>query len=140
MLSLSHLIAVAVSGAALTAGAHFVPEATEAHWDGTVATVTFREEEVDLPGGMTTISLQVTAEVDAVCTLGESTLDIHRSATALRVQDHPVGEDGSVAGTGTVPLKVTGLTISGWSCAITKVSVTAVLEDFWTGATLVHRT
>lgn len=140
MLFLSHLIAAAMAAAALTAGAHFVPEATEAHWDGKVATVTFREEQVDLPDGMTTISLRLTAEVDAICTAGESTLQIHRSATALQAQDYPVGEDGSVAGTGMVPLKVTtGLNVSdGWSCKATQVSLTAVLEDFYTGATLVH--
>lgn len=129
------------SGAALAAGAHFVPEATEAGWDGTVATVTFREVGLPPDGGVTTISAKVTAAVDAVCRRGESILRIHRSASALDVQDYPIdSDDGVAAGTARVPLEVTGLKVTGWTCVTQRVALTAELEDFWTGATLIHRT
>jgi hypothetical protein len=134
------LAALLIGGAspALAAGAHFVPEATDVSWDGAVATVAFQEVEVALEGGVTTISVQVTAAVHVICTQGESTIDIRRSATALAATDHPIGDDGTVAGTATLPLKVSGLKITGFSCVTQNVSLTAVLEDFWTGATLVH--
>ncbi|MFI7547470.1 hypothetical protein [Actinoplanes sp. NPDC049599] len=134
------MLLIGHSSAALAEGAHFVPEDTDAGWDGTVATVAFREVEVALEAEATTISVKVTAGVDAVCTRGESTLHLHRSATALDVRDYPLGEDGTVEGDTVVPLKVTGLKVSGFTCVITHVSVTAVLEDFWTGATLTHKT
>lgn len=127
------------AGAAQAAGAHFVPEATDAGWDGAVATVTFQEVEVALDGGATTISVQVTADVQAVCTQGESTLTIRRSATALAATDYPISDDGIVAGTARLPLKVNGLKVPGFSCVTQDVSITVVLEDFWTGATLVHQ-
>ena len=126
------------SNAALAAGAYFVPEATDASWDGAVATVTF--QEVGVEGGATTISVQVTADVNVVCTQGESTLNIRRSATALAATDYPTSDDGTVAGTATLPLKVSGLKVPGFSCVTQQVAITAVLEDFWTGATLVHKT
>lgn len=127
------------SSAALADGARFVPEATDARWDGTVATVAFREVEVALEGDMTTISVKVTAEVNAVCTRGGSTLYLRRSATALDVSDYSI-DDGTVKGAASVPLEVTGLKVSGFTCVMTAVSLTAFLEDFWTGATLVHKT
>ena len=127
------------SSAALAAGAHFVPEDTDASWDGAVATVSFREVDVAVEGGVTTISVEVTAEVEVVCTRGESTLHIRRSATVVEVTDYPISDDGTVAGTARLPLEVRGLKASGFSCVTQHVSVTAVLEDFWTGATLVHR-
>jgi hypothetical protein len=124
------------SSAAPADGAHFVPEASDASWDGTVATVAFREVDVALEAELTTISVRVTADVDAVCRRGASTLTIHRSATALDVQDYPIGDDATVEGAVSVPLEVKGLKVSGFTCSVTQVSVTAVLEDFWTGATL----
>lgn len=134
------MLLIGGSSAALAEGAHFVPEATDASWDGTVATVTFREADVALEADVTTISVKVTADVDAVCKRGVSTLHIHRSATALDVKDYPISDDGTVEGTASLPLKVTGLKISGYTCVITHVSITTVLEDFWTGATLIHKT
>lgn len=128
------------SGAAWAAGARFVPEATDASWDGAVATVDFQEVGVALEGSVTTISVKVTVDVEVVCTRGESTINIHRSATALDVKDYPIRSDDTVAGKARVPLKVTGLKVTGWSCVTQRRSVTAVLEDFWTGATLVHKT
>ena len=117
--------------------ARFVPEATEVSWDGTVATVSFQEVDVVVEGAATTISVKVTVDVDVVCTKGESTLDIHRSATALAATDYPV-QDGTVTGTAKLPLKVKGPQPPGYSCAVRHRSVTAVLEDFLTGATLVR--
>lgn len=128
------------SSAALAAGGHFVPEATEAGWDGAVATVSFREVDVEAEGGVTTISVKVTADVTVVCTRGESTLNIRRSATVLEVTDYPISDDGAVAGTARLPLEVRGLQVPGYSCVTRHLSVTAVLEDFRTGATLVHKT
>src|SRR5690349_19993867 len=75
------------AGAALADGAHFEPAATDVRWDGKVASVAFREADVAMEAELTTISVQVTAAVDAVCRRGASTLHIHRSATALEVQD-----------------------------------------------------
>jgi len=126
------------SGAALAADAHFVPEATEAGWDGTVATVTFQEVDVPLEGA-TTISVKVTVDVNVVCTRGQSVLDIRRSATMLEVAEYPVGDDGTVTGTAKVPLEVKGLQVPGYSCVTRHRAITAALEDFWTGATLVHK-
>jgi hypothetical protein len=128
------------SSAALAAGAHFLPEATDASWDGAVATVTFQETEVELEGGVTTISVQVTVEVSVVCTRGESTLNIRRSGSILAASDYPISDDGTVVGTATLPLQVSGLQVAGFSCVTQHVSITAALEDFWTGATLVHKT
>ena len=125
------------TGAAWAAGARFVPEATDASWDAAVAIVVFREVGVGVDGGVTTISIKVTADVDVVCRRGESTINIHRSATVTNVNDYPISDDGTVAGTARLPLEVTGLKVSGWSCATQHRSVTAVLEDFWTGAALV---
>jgi hypothetical protein len=135
----SGVLVLGGGGAALAAGAYFVPEATEAHWDGAVATVAFQEVNVALEGGATTISVKATAEVDAVCRRGASTLRIHRSATALDVKEYPIGEGGVVAATARVPLEVTGLKVTGYTCVVQRVVVTAVLEDFWTGATLTHK-
>jgi hypothetical protein len=139
--TLSTMAAAAVlliggAGAAHADGAYFEPEAGDVGWDGTVATVAFREVEVALAAEATTISVQVTADVDAVCTRGDSTLHIHRSATALDVRDYPISDDATVEGAVSVPLKVRGLQASGFTCVVTQVSVTAALEDFWTGATL----
>ncbi|MUN39612.1 hypothetical protein [Actinomadura litoris] len=134
------MILIGGSSAAFAEGAHFVPEATDVSWDGTVATVTFREVDVALETDVTTISVKVTADVDAVCRRGASVLRIHRSATALDAKDHPISEGGTVEGTASVPLEVTGLKLSGFRCVITQISLTAVLEDFWTGATLTHKT
>jgi hypothetical protein len=134
------MLLIGGSSAALADGAHFVPEATDVSWDGTVATVAFREVDVALEADVTTISVQVTADVDAVCRRGVSTLHIHRSATALDVKDYPISDDATVEGAISVPLEVTGLKVSGFTCVMTHVSVTAVLEDFWTGATLSHKT
>jgi hypothetical protein len=128
------------SDAALAADAHFVPEATEAGWDGTVATVSFQEVDVALEGDATTISVKVTVDVNVVCTRGQSTLTIRKSSTALEVTEHPIGDDGTVAGTAELPLEVNGLQVPGYSCVTRHLSITADLEDFWTGATLVHRT
>jgi hypothetical protein len=119
-------------------GTHFVPDATEIEWNGTVATVSFREVEVALESDATTVSVDVTAGVDAVCRRGASTIEVHRSATALDVHDYPISDDGTVDGVARVPLEVTGWRIAGYTCVLTGVSVTAALEDFWTGATLVH--
>ena len=118
-------------------GAHFEPDAADVSWDGTNATVAFREVDVALEAEATTISVRVTADVDAVCRRGDSTLHLHRSATALDVRDYPISEDATVEDTVRIPLKVTGLKVSGFTCVVTQVSVKAVLEDFWTGATLV---
>lgn len=123
---------------ALAADAHFVPEATEAAWDGTVATVSFQEVEVPLEGA-TTISVKVTVAVDVVCTKGSSTLVIRKSSAALEVAEYPVGADGTVDGTATVPLEVKGLQVPGYTCVTRHLAITAALEDFWTGATLVHQ-
>jgi hypothetical protein len=127
------------AGAAPADDAHFVPKATEVSWDGDVATVSFLEVDVELEGDETTISVKVTAEVNAVCTRGESTLFVRRSATALDVTNYPIGDDGTVAGTAKVPLEVKVVPLPGYSCVTRNVSLTAVLEDFWTGATLVHK-
>ena len=134
------ILLIGGSSAALADGAHFVPEDTDASWDGTVATVAFREVDVALEADATTVSVKVTADVDAVCKRGVSTIHIHRSATALDVQDYPISDDDTVDGVANVPLEVTGLKVSGFTCVISHVSVTAVLEDFWTGATLIHKT
>jgi hypothetical protein len=127
------------AGATLGDGAHFVPEATDASWDGAIATVVFREVEVALEADVTTISVTVTADVDVVCRRGVSTVHSHLSATALDVADYPISDDGTVDGAAGVPLKVTGPKLPGFTCVTTQVTVTAVLEDFWTGATLIHR-
>ena len=124
--------------AALAADAHFVPEATEAGWDGTVATVSFQEVEVPLEGA-TTISVKVTVDVNVVCTKGQSTLVIRKSSAALEVAEYPVADDGTVAGTAKLPLELQGLQVPGYSCVTRHLSITAALEDFWTGATLVHQ-
>ncbi|BCY13377.1 hypothetical protein [Actinoplanes sp. L3-i22] len=124
--------------AALADGARFVPEATGAGWDGAVATVTFQEVDVALESAVTTISVQVTADVDATCERGASTIHPHRSATALDVRDHPISDDGVVEGVAAVPLAVAGLKVPGYTCVTTRVSLIATLEDFWTGATLTH--
>jgi hypothetical protein len=134
------ILLIGGSSAALADGAHFVPEATDVSWDGTVATVAFREVDVVLKADVTTISVKVTARVDAVCTRGVSILHIHRSATALDAKEYPIGDGGTVEGAASVPLEVPGLKVSGFTCVITRVSITAVLEDFWTGATLIHKT
>jgi len=127
------------AGTALAADAHFVPEATEAGWDGTVATVSFQEVEVALEADATTISVKVTVDVNVVCTRGQSILTIRKSATTLEVADYPIGEDGTVAGTAKVRLEVKGLQVPGYSCVTRHLAITAALEDFWTGATLVHQ-
>ncbi|TDB85775.1 hypothetical protein E1264_20075 [Actinomadura sp. KC216] len=134
------IILIGGSSAALADGAHFVPEATDVSWDGTVATITFREVDVVLKSDVTTISVKVTADVDATCRRGVSILHIHRSATALDTKDYPISDDGTVEGVASAPLKVTGLNVSGFTCVITHVSITAVLEDFCTGATLIDTT
>lgn len=127
------------AGTALAAtGAHFVPEATEAKWDGAVATVTFREVDVALRASHTTISVKVTVDVNEVCTRGESTLRIHRSATALAAKDYPISDDKIVSDTAQVPVAVGGLVVDGFKCVVERQSVSAALEDFWTGATLTH--
>jgi len=134
------LLLVGGPGAALAAGALFVPEATDASWDGAVATVAFREVDVAVEGGVTTISVKVTADVEVVCRRGQSTLHIHRSASATEVAEYLISDEGTVAGTASVPLEVTGLKVPGYSCVTQHLSVTAELEDFWTGATLIHKT
>jgi len=127
------------AGAAHAAGAHFVPKATQATWNGTVATVTFQEADVLLDGGITTISVKVTADVTVVCTKGQSTLRIRRSATATDVHDYPISDDATAAATATIPLEVRGLQAPGYTCTTQHTTITAVLEDFWTGATLTHK-
>ncbi|WP_206793911.1 hypothetical protein [Amycolatopsis sp. MtRt-6] len=126
--------------AAQAADAHFVPKATEAAWDGIAATVTFQEVDVALDADATVISVQVTVDVHVTCTRGQSVLDIRKSATALEVAEYPIAEDGTVAGTAKLPLEVNGLKVPGYSCVTRHLSITAALEDFWTGATLVHKT
>ena len=118
---------------------HFVPEETTMTWDGKTATVTFLETDVDLDANATTISTRVSAAVDAVCTKAESTLHVHRAASALRANDYLISFDGTVPGTATVPLKVPSWNVSGYTCVVEHISMTAELEDFWTGATLTHR-
>lgn len=127
------------AGAAQAADAHFVPEATEAGWDGTVATVSFQEVEVVLDADATTISVKATIDVNVVCTRGQSTLVIRKSSAALTVGEYPIDADGTVTGTAEVPLEVTGLQVPGYSCVRRHLALTAALEDFWTGATLVHQ-
>jgi hypothetical protein len=127
------------SGVAWADGAHFVPEATSVSWNGAVVTVAFQEAEVMVEGSVTTVAVEATAEVDSVCTRGESTIEVHRSATAKRTNDYPVGEDGTVEGTVKMPLEVKGPDAHGFTCTTKRRSVTTVLEDFLTGATLVHR-
>ncbi|MBB1158443.1 hypothetical protein [Amycolatopsis dendrobii] len=117
-------------------GAHFVPEATEVGWDGVVATVSFREVDVAVKGA-TTISAKLTAEVKAICTKGESTLDIRASATGLIAKDYPV-KNGVVAGVAQFPVEVKITHDPGYTCVLLHRSITAFLEDFRTGATLVH--
>lgn len=133
-------IATASVAALLLGDASFDPEVTTVTWDGSVATVTFREVDVALEADLTTISVEVRAEVDAVCTRGASTIHLHRAATALAVQEYPIAEDDVVDGVAEVPLQVKGLKVTGYTCVTTGVALTASLEDFWTGATLVHRT
>lgn len=128
------------SAASATADAHFVPEATKIRWNGTTATVAFLEVDVELDANVTTISTRVTAEVDAVCTNEESTLHIHRTASSLRTSDYLISFDGTVEGPATVPLRVQGLGVSGYTCVVEHISMTAELEDFRTGATLTHTT
>jgi hypothetical protein len=132
-------LAAGGTGAALAADAHFVPEATEAGWDGRVATVSFREVDVAVESDATTISVKVTVDVHVVCTRGQSTLTIRRSSTALAVEEHPIGADGTVAGTAELPLEVGGLQAPGYACVTRHLAITAALEDFRTGATLVHK-
>ncbi|GLZ38094.1 hypothetical protein Acsp05_17180 [Actinokineospora sp. NBRC 105648] len=128
------------SGTALAATAHFVPEATEVSWDGAVATVSFQEVDVAVGGDATTISVKVTVDVRVVCTRDQSTLNIRKSTTALEVTEYPIGDVGTVTGTAKLPLELTGLQVPGYTCATKHLSITAVLEDFWTGAILVHKT
>ncbi|WP_410613192.1 hypothetical protein [Amycolatopsis sp. lyj-109] len=127
------------AGVALAADAHFVAEATEAAWDGSVATVSFREVDVAVESNTTVISVKVTVDVSVVCTRGQSTLTIRKSATILEVAEYPIGDDGTVVGTAKLPLEVKGLQVPGYTCVTRHLSITAVLEDFWTGATLVHK-
>ncbi|WP_157239180.1 hypothetical protein [Catenuloplanes japonicus] len=127
------------TAASAAADAHFVPEATKIRWNGTTATVTFLEVDVNLDANATTISARVSAAVDAVCTNEESTLEIHRTASSLRTSDYLISFDGTVPGPATVPLRVQGLEVSGYTCAVEHISMTVELEDFWTGATLTHR-
>ncbi|MFE3783035.1 hypothetical protein ACFXPA_33220, partial [Amycolatopsis sp. NPDC059090] len=125
------------SPAALAADAHFVPEATVVGWDGTVATVTFREVNVALGGRTTTISTKLTADVKAFCTNGETTLDVHASATGLTTADYPI-KNGTVAGTAKFPVQVKIEHDPGYTCVLRHKEITAFLDDFRTGATLVH--
>ncbi|GIE79302.1 hypothetical protein Aph02nite_52520 [Actinoplanes philippinensis] len=127
------------SAASAAENTHFVPEATTIKWNGTTATVTFLEVAVELDANVTTISTRVTAEVDAVCTNDESTLTIHRTASSLRANDYLISFDGTVPGTAKVPLRVQGLNVSGYTCVVEHIAMTAELEDFWTGATLTHK-
>lgn len=135
------LLVLAVGGtgvAQASAGPRFVPEATSVTWDSAVVTVTFQEVEVD--SDATVISFAVTADVEVVCTRGESTIVAHRSAKATDVYEYPVSEDGTVEGVAELPLEVKKPVISGYSCKVRDESVTVVLEDFLTGASLVHQT
>jgi len=127
------------SGTALAADAHFVPEATAAGWDGRVATVSFQEADVAPDADATTISVKVTVDVKVLCTRGQSTLDIRKSATVLEVAEYPIDADGTVAGTAELPLEVPGLQVPGYACVKRHLSITAALEDFRTGATLVYQ-
>jgi hypothetical protein len=124
---------------AATTEAHFVPEVTKISWDGSTATVTFEEVEVELETDTTTISTRVTADLDAVCTNGESTIRIHRTASSLRTSDYLISLDGTVPGIARVPLKVSGIPDGGFKCVVERISLTAELEDFWTGATHTHK-
>jgi hypothetical protein len=71
------------SAASAAADAHFVAEATKIKWNGTTATVTFLEADVDLDANSTRISTRVSAAVDVVCTNEESTLRRHRPGYRL---------------------------------------------------------
>ncbi|WP_409463644.1 hypothetical protein [Amycolatopsis sp. GA6-003] len=124
------------SGTASAAEAHFVPEATKVAWDGVVATVSFREVDVPL-SGKTTISTKLSVDIKVFCTQGESTIDLHASATGLTTSDHPI-KDGTVAGVAKFPVQVKGTEAPGYTCVVRHREITAVLEDFRTGATLVH--
>jgi hypothetical protein len=126
------------SAASAAADAHFMPEETKIKWDGTTATVTFLEVDVNLDTNTTTISTRVSAAVDAVCTNEESTLRIHRTGTSLRTSDYLISFDGTVPGAAKVPLKVQGLKVNGYACVVEHIAMTAELEDVWTGATLTH--
>ncbi|GAB2837847.1 hypothetical protein [Lentzea nigeriaca] len=128
------------SGAALAAEARFVPEDTKVSWDGAVATVSFREVDVEVEGGKTVISVKVTAEVNMVCTKGTSVLRVRRFGSALDATEYPIGEDGVVTGTARLRLVLKGAQPPGYKCVTENESVTAALEDFFTGATLVHQT
>ncbi|MET9258921.1 hypothetical protein [Amycolatopsis sp. NPDC004079] len=125
------------STAALAAEARFVPEATVVGWDGTVATVTFREVNVALGRSTTTISTKLTGDVKAFCTNGETTLEVHASATGRTTADYPI-KDGTVSGTAKFPVQVKIEHDPGYTCVLLHKEITAVLEDFRTGATLVH--
>jgi len=129
------LLAVGAN-AASAASAHFVPEATQVGWDGAEATVSFQEVDVALKG-TTTVSVKLTASVSAFCVKGESTIDVHASATGLLATEHPI-KDGTVAGVAKFPIVVKIPHDPGYVCLLRNRSITAFLEDFRTGATLVH--
>lgn len=136
-LTLLGVISAGSPGFASPARPHFVPAATSVTWDKSVVTVTFQEVEVS--GEITVISFAVAADVEIACTRGESTIVGHRSAKATDTYEYPVDKDGTVAGTAEVPLEVKIPKISGYTCVVRDETVTAVLEDFLTGASLEHK-
>lgn len=133
------LIAVPLAGgaAAWAAAAQFVPAASSASWDGTTLSVAFQEVGV-APGSTSTIVVEATGELQAVCRLGDAVVVTTSSSATIRdAADHVADAAGTVTGTRELALLVRPPTITGLNCTTSVVrTLTVQLHDVDTGATL----
>jgi hypothetical protein len=134
------LVVLSLTGnaAAWAAAAGFVPASSSAVWDGDTVAVTFQEAGVG-PGVTTTILIQATGTVDAVCEKdGEVLVSTHSSATNTDVSNYVAGADGTVTGSRELAVTVQPPTITGLGCTTRVVrTFTVLLHDLDTGARLV---
>lgn len=132
------VLSVGQSPAWAASAAQFDPAASSATWDGDTVRVTFLETGVP-PGSTSTIAIEATVTVDAVCRQDDNVqVSIHSSATATDVSEYPSGADATIRGSREFAVTVPLPTISGLGCTtqITR-TLTVVLRDLDTGATLV---
>jgi hypothetical protein len=117
--------------------AHFVPEASGAVWNGDVVTVTLREVGLQRDT-VTTIAVEVTGTVDAVCRKADAVVvSSGASATVLDSTRHRTGDDGTVTATIQLALVVRTPVITGLDCTMSVTrALTVVLRDLDTGASL----
>lgn len=132
------LTALLLTGSpALAAAAQFVPAASSATWNGSVATVTFQEVGV-APDTATTIMVVAIGTTDAVCRQnGVVILTFRSSSTVTDQTDYPVGSDGTVSATREVGLVAQPPNVGGVDCVMEIVRrITVTLHDTRTGAVL----